>query len=304
VGVILFLLPTLTCAFAGEHVQEGLMQTSRADSALSRPDPDRTAQRPRVPTGRGLHVELGGRHAQYLHLGEPYQFNPVAALAGPTDTGWERQWREDEVWLGARYDFRVGDHLLFQPGIMLGAASGRFAASNAGTGYFEAWRTRLALLGGLSLAAELRADPSRGPFLMAQYQYRWAEAGEAHETLISGRDTNPDDRDAHFRWQESEAILGLGCRWGALRPLAGIAYTDFRLKKWLNHHIPESGVSGFDLEVVRALNSVASEYHFENKNPWGAFLELSWQASPTWALVAQCTLNGHAGYSVGMRVGF
>lgn len=303
-GVILVLLLSFTRAFAAEQFQEAVLQAPGTAPALLRAEPEETARSSRAPIGSGPQVDVGVRQVRYRHLGEPYQFSPAAIPAAPGATGWEREWRDEELWLQAGYGFRVGDHLLLQPGIVLGAARGWFEAGNAGIGFSEAWRTRLALLGGLSLAAELRAEPERGLFLMAQYLYRRAGAGEAHETVISNRASNPDNRDARFRWQEHEAILGLGYRWGTLKPIAGVAYTDFHLKKWLRHHIPEAGASGIDLELVRALNSEESEYHYENKNPWAAFLELGWQAAPAWALAVRGTLTGSDGYSVGLSVGF
>lgn len=303
-GVILLLLHAFNSAFAAAQFPEVLNRQPCGDTAFSRPDPDGTARISRRPTGSSLHLEVGGSRGQYLHLSESYQFNPAARLMMPIATGWDRRWRDDRVWLQARYDVRVGDHLVFQPGLVLGAARGRFAAGNAGSGFSEEWLTRAALLAGLSLAAELHADPAHGPFLMAQYLFSRAEADEAKETVISDRVTNPDDRDARFRWLASEAILGLGCRWGAFKPMVGIAHTDVRLKKRLRYHIPEADVGGVDLEVVRALNGVASEYHFENKHPWAPFLELGWQATPAWALVARGSLAGRDGYSVGLRAGF
>lgn len=303
-GAILLVLPAMTCAFAGEHLPEAVPRTPGANPALSLAESDRTLRSPRDPIDSGPRFEVGVGQVRYRNLGEPYQFSPAAIPAAPGATAWERQWREDELRLRAGYGFRVGDHLLLRPGIALGAARGWFEAGNAGIGFSEAWRTRLAVLGGLSLEAELRADPGRGPFLMAQYRYRRAGAGEAHETVVSKRASNPDNRDARFRWQEHEAIAGVGWRWGALRPVAGVSYTDFRLKKWLRHHIPEAGTSGIDLELVRALNSEESEYHYENKNPWAPFLELGWQAGPSWALAARGTLAGSDDYGLSLSVGF
>jgi hypothetical protein len=83
--------------------------------------------------------------------------------------------------------------------------------------------------------------------------------------------------------------------------MAGIAHTQVRVKKWLRHHIPETDASGMDLEMIRALNSVESEYHFENKSQWAPYLELGWQATPTWALIVQGTLTGPDGYRVSLR---
>ena len=303
-GAILVLLHTFTCAFAGQQGEEAAAQAPPADPALSRADPEGAVRSAQAPLASGPLFEVGVRRVQYRELGEPYQFSPAAIPVAPGATGWERQWREDEVWLQAQYDAPVGDHLLLRPGIVLGAARGWFAASNAGIGFSEAWRTKLALLGGLSVKAELRADPGRGPFLMAQYRYCRAGAGEAQETVISNRVSNPDNRDARFRWQEHEASLGLGYRWATLEPTAGVAYTDFRLKKWLHYDIPEAEASGVDLELVRALNSEESEYHYENKNPWAAFLELRWQAAPAWALTARGTLSGGDGYSTSLSVSF
>lgn len=251
-----------------------------------------------------LYLDVGIRHAQYLHLSEPYRFNPVAALAVLTSEGWERQWQDDRVWLEAGCEVRVGGHFLLQPGLALGAAQGQFAARNAGVNTFEEWRTKPGLLAGLSLAGEFRADPARGPFLLMQYLISRAEAGEAHETAISEKASNPDDRDAYFRWQESEAILGIGWRWGAFRPVAGVAHTDFSLKKWVRYHIPEAGLSDFDQQVVRALNGAQSEYHFENRHPWAPFLELDWQFAPKWTLAARARFSGSDGYSVGLLLGF
>jgi len=249
-----------------------------------------------------LQVEVGGRSAQYSGLDETYQFSPLNSFLPPVETGWERQWREESAWVRPTWDLPIGEHVLLNPGFLLGVARGRFAADNGGMNFSEEWRTRLGLLGGLSLAGEVRADRTRGFFLRVQYQYTSAKAGEEYESIVSDGPSNPDDRDARFRWQQSEVDMGLGCRWGSFEPVAGMAYSRLRLQKWLHYQIPETGSSGIGLEIPRALNGTESEYHFENTDAWAPYLGLTWQVTPRWVLFARGTFAVRGDYVMGVRI--
>jgi hypothetical protein len=300
--VIFFSLSTSLCAFEAESLQKTLVPEKDDNKVHAKPAPDETALTSPDLAQFGLHAEVGGRNVQYRDLDEPYQFNPSASLIPPTYSGWERSWHEKRAGLRISYDLYRSSHVLLQPGLLLGAVQCRFAASNAGLHYSEEWRTKLALLWGLSLAGELRADRERGPFLRLQFQFSGAAADEEQEILSSNiPGTSGNDRDARFRWQESEANLMAGYRWGSLKPMAGIAYSDFRLQKWLRYHISETGLSGADLQIVRALNGQESEYHFRNNHPWAARLELEWKITPAWALVADSVFAGYDNYGVALR---
>lgn len=247
-------------------------------------------------------VEVGGRSAAYRSLDETYQFSPLNNFVPFVETGWERQWREERAWVRATCDLQVGEHVLLRPGFLIGSARGSFTAGNGAIGFSEEWRTSPGLLGGLSLAGEMRADRAHGVFLRVQYQYSQAQASEDHESIVSDGPANPDDRDARFHWQQSELAVGLGCRWGSFEPVAGMAYSRLRLQKWLSYHIPETGSSGVGQEISSALNGTQSEYHFVNTNPWAPFLGLSWQVSRRWAVFAGGTLAVREDYCAGVRM--
>lgn len=300
--VIFFSLSASLCAFEAESLQKTVAPEKYDIKVHAKPTPDETALTSPDLAQFGLHAEVGGRNVQYHDLDESYQFNPSASLMPPTYSGWERSWHEKSTGVRISYDLYRSRHVLLQPGLLLGAVQSRFAASNAGLHFSEEWRTKLALLWGMSLAGELRADRERGPFLRVQYQFSRAAADEEQEILASNNPgTSGDDRDARFRWQESEANLMAGYRWGSLMPMAGIAYSDFRLQKWLRYHIPETGLSGADLQIVRALNGQESEYHFRNTHPWAARLALEWKITPAWALLADSVFAGYEDYSVALR---
>lgn len=300
--VIFFSLSASLCAFEAESLQKTAVPEKDDNRVYAKPAPDETALTSPDLAQFGLHAEVGGRNVQFRDLDETCQFNPSASLMPLTYSGWERSWHEKRAGLRISYDLYRSRHVLLQPGLLVGAVQCGFAASNAGLHFSEEWRTRPAVLWGVSLAGELRADRERGPFLCVQYQFSRAAADEEQEILASNNPgTSGDDRDARFRWQESEANLMVGYRWGSLKPMAGIAYSDFRLQKWLRYHIPETGLSGADLQIVRALNGQESEYHYRNNHPWAARLELEWRISPAWALVADSVFAGYEDYSIALR---
>ncbi len=300
--VIFFSLSASLCAFEAESLQKTAVPEKDDNKVHAKPAPDETTLTSPDLAQFGLHAVVGGRNMQFRDLDETCQFNPSASLMPLTYSGWERSWHEKRAGLRISYDLYHSRHVLLQPGLLVGAVQCGFAASNAGLHFSEEWRTRPAVLWGVSLAGELRADRERGPFLRVQYQFSRAAADEEQEILVSNNPgTSGDDRDARFRWQESEANLMAGYRWGSLKPMAGIAYSDFRLQKWLRYHIPETGLSGADLQIVRALNGQESEYHYRNNHPWAARLELEWKITPAWALVADSVFAGYEDYSIALR---
>ena len=300
--MIFFSLSASLYAFDAESLQETLVPEKDDNKVHAKPAPDETALTSPDLVQFGLYAEVGGRNVHYRDLDETSQVNPSASLMPLSYSGWERSWHEKRAGLRISYDLYRSRHVLLQPGLLLGAVQSRFAASNAGLHFSEEWRTKLALLWGVSLAGELRAERERGPFLRVQYHFSRAAADEEQEILASNNaGISGDDRDARFRWQESEANLMAGYRWGSLKPMAGIAYSDFRLHKWLRYHISETGLSGADLQIVRALNGQESEYHFRNNHPWAARLELEWKITPAWALVADSVFAGYEDYNVAVR---
>jgi len=300
--IILFSVSDSVCAFQTENFQTIVIQGKDDNKVHAKPAPDETALTSPDHAQFGLHVEVGSRNMKYVDLDEPYQFNPASGLMPLTYSGWEHHWHEKRAGLQMSYDLHKSNLLLLQPGVLLGAVQCEFAASNTGLHFSEEWRTKLALLWGVSLAGELRADQERGPFLRVQYLFSLAEADEEQEILASNNpSTSGDERDARFRWQESEANLMVGYRWGTLTPMVGIVYSDFRLQKWLRYHIPETGLSGADLQIVRALNGQESEYHFRNNHPWAARLSLEWKITPAWTLVTDSVFTGYENYSVALR---
>lgn len=304
-NVIFFSLSAITHAVNAMDLQSTMIQENNAGTLLLNPAQEKTAPASRVSSESDLHMEFGVQYLRYRNMAEPYQFNPAADLMPASPPGWEHTWQEERVWLRASYDLFSSEHLLLQPGLMLGAVRGEFKASNAALHFSEEWRTKPALLWGLSFAGELRADRHSGPFLNVRYMISGAEASEEHETLTSDNlGTSGDMRDARFRWQEAEAFLGAGYRWGTLKPMAGISYTNLRLQKRLRYHIPEAGLSSTDLQVVRALNSTESEYDFRNGHPWALFLALEWQLTPAWALVAVSRFPANEDFSLALRVSF
>jgi len=300
--IIFFSLSASLCAFQAEGLQKTVVSGQDDNKVQAMPALDDTALTSPDLAQSGFHAEVGGRNVQYLDLDEPYQFNPASSLMPPTSSGWERSWHENRAESRISYDLYRSRHVLLQPALLLGAVQCRFAASNASLHFSEEWRTKLALLWGMSLTGELRTDRERGPFLRVQYQFSRAAADEKQEILVSNNPgTSGDDRDARFRWQESEANLVAGYRWGSLKPMAGIAYSDFRLQKWLRYHIPETGLSGADLQIVRALNGQESEYHYRNNHPWATRLALEWEITPAWALLADSVFAGYDDYSMALR---
>ena len=127
----------------------------------------------------------------------------------------------------------------------------------------------------------------------------WAAADEEQEILASN---NPgisgDDRDARFRWQESEANLMAGYRWGSLKPMAGIAYSDFRLHKWWRYHISETGLSG-----AYCRSSVPSMARRVSTTLiiLGGTAGTGMQDHPAWALVGDLVFAGYEDYNVAVR---
>ena len=305
INVIFFSLSAITHAVNAMDLQSTMKQENNVDTLLLNPAQEKTAPASRVSSESDLHMEFGVQYIRYRNMDEPYQFNPAAELMPASSPGWEHTWQEERTWLRAGYDLFNSKHLLLQPGLMLGAVRGEFKASNAALHFSEEWRTKSALLWGLSFTGELRADRHSGPFLNVRYMISGAEASEEHETLTSDNlGTSGEMRDARFRWQETEAFLGAGYRWGTLKPMAGISYTNFRLQKRLRYHIPEAGLSSTDLQVVRALNSRESEYDFRNGHPWAPFLALEWTMTPGWTLVAVFTFRQNEDLSLSLRKNF
>jgi hypothetical protein len=302
-GIVIFCsLSAPVCAFQEENLQKIVVPGKDDSTVHSMSAPDEMHSTSPDPAQLGLHMDVGGQYVQYRDLDEPYQFNPAANLMPLTSSGWEHSWQEKRVWLRMIYEPYRSSHFLLQPGLLLGAVQCRFTASNADLHFSEEWRTKPALLWGVSLAGELRADQERGPFLRVQYQFSRAKADEEQEILVSNNPrTSGDDRDARFRWQESGVNLTVGYHWRSLKPMVGIAYSDFRLQKWLSYHIPETGLSNADLQIVRALNGQESEYHFRNNHAWAALLSLEWKITPAWALVADSVFAGYENYSVALR---
>ena len=301
--IVTFLsLSTSLCAFPAEGLQHTGGPGNEDNKVHARPDPDETALTASDHAQFGLHVEIGVRDIRYRDLEESYHFNPAEGLMPLTFTGWERSWHEKRTELRMSYDLYRGRHLVLQPGLLLGATQGRFSASNDGLHFSEEWRTSPAFLGGVYLSGDLGADQQHGPFLRMQYQFSRAEAHEDQEVLASNNPgTSGDNRDARFRWQESKASLLVGYRWGSLMPMAGIAYSDFRLEKWLRYHIPETGLSGDDLQIVRALNGQESEYHYRNDHHWAIQLALEGKIAPAWALVVDAVLADYEDYRAALR---
>lgn len=281
------------------NLESTMIQENNADTSRSNPIQETVIVSPEL----AFHIEFGGQYLKYHNPDEPYQFNPAAALVSSSSSGWEHIWREKRSWLRAGYDVLNSEHLLLQPGLMLGAVRSQFKASNATLHFSEEWQTRPALLWGLSLAGELRADRQRGPFLKVQYLISRAQASEKNETVISDNGkTTGAMRDARFCWQEAEVFLGVGYRWGTLKPMAGTSYTDFRLQKWIRYHISESGLSNTELQIVQALNSAESEYHFRNSNSWTPFLAVEWMLAPAWTVVAVYKFPTNEDFSLALRM--
>jgi hypothetical protein len=117
----------------------------------------------------------------------------------------------------------------------------------------------------------------------------------------NNRENAGDYRNARFHWQQITAAVMAGYRLRSLTPMVGMAYTEFRLQKWLSYHIPEAGLSGTDLQIVRALNNQESEYYFRNDHPWAPLLAFEWKITPAWALAADAVFAVHEDYSVAVR---
>lgn len=285
-----FMLATALCAAlvlsipARAHVPDGTFGDT--DAAL------------RLLDGR-LGVKVTGRYLEFNDLNEPVAFNPASAYV-PQTGGWERSWREEELYATVTYDLLDLDHATLRPGMHLGVVRGFFKARTEQAAFYETWDTEAAFLWGPSLYGELRLYRESGPFLALSYDYFMAEAGEADETVGSarGQGTRPEDRDAYFRWSRQEASLAAGWRFRSLTPRVGVRYRDFSLEKTLAHHISQTGLSGPELALVQALNSQPSEYRYASSSPWVPFVELAWRPLPNLSLNASAILSRDRDFSL------
>lgn len=284
---ILLKLPTIVLLLA----LYGSFPPIPADAYLAAGTGDGKEEALHLLDGR-LGIAVTGRYLEFNNLNEPAAFNPAAAYV-PQTGGWERSWREEEFYATVFYDLLDMEYAALRPGMHLGVARGFFKARNEQASFYETWDTEMAVLWGPSLYGELRLHRESGPFLALSYEYFMAEAGEADETVGSakGLGTRPEDRDAYFRWSRQEASLAAGWRFWTLTPNVGVRYRDFSLKKTLTHHVSQAGLSGTELALVQALNSLPSEYRYASSSPWAPFVALSWRPSPHFYLNASAILS-------------
>lgn len=247
-------------------------------------------------------LRAGGAYGLHRDLREDYLHSPAGAALRVPAAGWERKWSEQRLWLELSRDLWADEHWRLTPGLRLGQAQGFFSASNNGLGFSERWRTRPALLWGGFMEAELRGSPRRGPFLRLRYDVCRAEAEEEFEQVGGGGgDGGGSERDARFRWSEDELLLALGWRLGAWRPWLGASRLDWRMQKWLRHHIAEDGARGpADLALIRSLNSAESEYRYHNENDWGAAAGLEAELGDGWALELSARFWGREQYGLAL----
>lgn len=283
-------------------------------AARSAPDgppgstPAITAETASVAAEKRWHLELDATTASPRDLRETRNDTPAPEIGGNAGRPWERTWGEELAVLSLRRDILDDGRRGLALGLHLGAAVGRFAAGNTELGFSETWRTKPALLWGLSLAGELRGDPHEGPFLRARGDYNRARAPEDVETVTSIREgTSGDFRDARFSWQRTDLSVGLGWRWRALAPMAGISYNRLVLKKRVHFHIPipatpDPAPSVGD--VPQRLNSRDSAFDYRSERLWNPHLGLEWRLSETWLVAVRCTFSGFPAYGLAARLNF